>query len=304
MINELAEATGIVSEDPANGLASGEQILFAQKLFQLPFVERYGAIRPFWEIFQGALLTVSIKERDTLVCHGSAVVVASGKALCARHVLQPFANAIMAGAVSVLCAGITASGLQLWAVRHMTFGRENDLAILGLVAASSFPPDRLYVQATMDARLPAEGESVRMYGFVHSGEPAETIIAGSLIASRGVVSKRYDRGRDRAMCPWPGFEVACNAVGGMSGGPVFNEEGYLVGLVCSGYEQPDELGPAYVSALWPALALQYIGGWPIGMFPGSRRLLDLELPGWNIRNADLVDITEIHGEPHAVYLAT
>lgn len=45
----------------------------------------------------------------------------------------------------------------------------------------------------------------------------------------------YPHGRDRVMLPWPVLEVDCPTWGGMSGGPVFDEHGHLIGLLCSSF---------------------------------------------------------------------
>lgn len=52
--------------------------------------------------------------------------------------------------------------------------------------------------------------------------------------------------------PSPCFEVAMETLGGMSGGPVFNSDGRLVGIVSSSLEG----GPSYVTLLWDAIRLR------------------------------------------------
>lgn len=55
--------------------------------------------------------------------------------------------------------------------------------------------------------------------------------------------------------PWPTIELKANWRSGMSGGPLFNEAGEIVGLVSSSIE-PDETGYGVGFALW-------FGGFPI-----------------------------------------
>lgn len=58
------------------------------------------------------------------------------------------------------------------------------------------------------------------------------------------------------------IEVAMDTMGGMSGGPVVNDEGWLVGIVSSSFEG----GPTYVTLIWDALRLSVEGApqcvWP------------------------------------------
>lgn len=58
-----------------------------------------------------------------------------------------------------------------------------------------------------------------------------------------------------------------NTTGGMSGGPVFNTKGHLVGIVSSSYEAYDILGPTYVSLIWPAGVGEVAVQWPCGFWP-------------------------------------
>jgi serine protease Do len=69
--------------------------------------------------------------------------------------------------------------------------------------------------------------------------------------------------------PWPIVELKANWRSGMSGGPLFNEAGEIVGLVSSSIE-PDESGWGVGFGLW-------FGGFPIlNLMP----FLDASNPGW------------------------
>lgn len=82
------------------------------------------------------------------------------------------------------------------------------------------------------------------------------------IVSTGVVSQVFPEGRDRVMLPGPVVIVDCASWGGMSGAPVFDEHGRLVGLLSCSFSQALETGPSAVSLVWPALAHRIVGGWP------------------------------------------
>ena len=58
------------------------------------------------------------------------------------------------------------------------------------------------------------------------------------------------------------FKVAMDTIGGMSGGPVVNDEGWLVGIVSSSFEG----GPTYVTLMWDALRLS-VSGAPQSVWP-------------------------------------
>lgn len=55
-----------------------------------------------------------------------------------------------------------------------------------------------------------------------------------------------------------------DTMGGMSGGPVVNDEGWLVGIVSSSFEG----GPTYVTLIWDAVRVS-VSGAPANLWPGG-----------------------------------
>lgn len=88
---------------------------------------------------------------------------------------------------------------------------------------------------------PKPGGRVLALGFANldkaSEEPADLDrpLAQQLFGSIGEILhvEPPDAGRDR---PWPLIRVQADWPGGMSGGPVFNEAGHVIGLVSTGFE--------------------------------------------------------------------
>lgn len=83
---------------------------------------------------------------------------------------------------------------------------------------------------------PRIGETVIAFGFPQidtfrgDQEAVRTTIEEGMCAAYGRVTKLLPQGRDRAN-PTPVFEVEANWPSGMSGGPVLNESGEIIGLV-------------------------------------------------------------------------
>lgn len=73
--------------------------------------------------------------------------------------------------------------------------------------------------------------------------PMEQDIYGSVSEIIGLEPPDAERGR-----PWPMMRVQANWPGGMSGGPVFNTEGKVVGLVSTGFPGDDIAIATYFSA--------------------------------------------------------
>lgn len=54
--------------------------------------------------------------------------------------------------------------------------------------------------------------------------------------SIGIVTDVFPEKRDSSLLSFPSYDVEAHFIGGMSGGPIFNEAGELCGLICSGYD--------------------------------------------------------------------
>jgi hypothetical protein len=82
---------------------------------------------------------------------------------------------------------------------------------------------------------------------------------------------------------FPSFEVKTHFIGGMSGGPIFNEAGELCGLICSGY---DDAPIAYGVVLWPMTGIRIEHDVPVVVSKPPYTILELakvfvmNVPDW------------------------
>jgi len=96
----------------------------------------------------------------------------------------------------------------------------------------------------------------------------------NVLVAVGEVTEHYLTGRG-SMPPGPAIEVACSTPGGLSGGPAFDKNGRLIGILSNSYHDPDGRGPSYVSLLWTALAIEIAPGvFRPHFFPDKFRLLE------------------------------
>lgn len=153
-----------------------------------------------------------------------------------------------------------------------------DIAVLK--SATRPPPDMI---RNLPIRLgyagPRVGDVVVAVGYpqidtVHGNvERVATRVEEGMFAGYGRVTALHPHGRDRSQ-PTPVFEVAADWPSGMSGGPVFNMAGEVIGLVSRGLapEEGERLGTAW--ATWFE-ALPQLPSWaptldPLN--PGHRRV--------------------------------
>lgn len=82
------EATGVIVDDPAHGMAAGDALHFnAVPVF--PQDEVNAAWLENWETQEGVLLSIHFRGMFDHRIEGSAVMVAPGIALCATHGFYP-----------------------------------------------------------------------------------------------------------------------------------------------------------------------------------------------------------------------
>lgn len=210
----------------------------------IPSSEDIGRLDPIWE--HVAPLVVN---KEVL---GTATFIAPGMALTAAHVLnqlsrreKPLApGEIKYSGTSLLTYAARSSGAhtetQLMLAGVPSF--YSDVAFLNLRATSgpAGPSERL----TLTVSPPAVGSTVVAFGRPNK-YLADSHLGAKCIRIISRVVELHHIGRDQRL-PFACFRTDHDFAGGMSGGPVFNADGHVCGLVCSGAVEP------YVALLWPA----------------------------------------------------
>ena len=254
----------------------------------------------------GFLLSVHFQSSDFHRVDGTAVLVAPGIALCANHVVdEHLEEMLIPGGTLALCAGYTTHGAQLWKVTHITRVPNSDVCILCLALTSGLPPDRTFYQASISTRFPKLGERLFILGyrpesdnFIDLKEGDPDAAGMDLVVCTGSVTQLFNEGPDRFLYPGPSVMVECPAWGGMSGGPVFDSEGLLVGILTASLSSAGgDTSPSLVSLLWVALPHRFDGGWPTA--DGLQSLL--ERRGCEIDNRAAVDVTYAGAEVNVTY---
>ena len=109
--------------------------------------------------------------------------------------------------------------------------------------------------------------------------------------TRGRIVEVFPISRDRGMLNFPCFQTDARFEGGMSGGPIINEAGHVVGVICSSLP-PTEEDPTYISygsLIWPVLLTEVQGLDDNGQLE-TVTLYDLIVRGHIITDTSINDI--------------
>jgi hypothetical protein len=277
---ELKRVTGVICEDPLNGLGIGQGI-------RSELVTNFGGsdaiARPTWvenwDFFRGAILGLAFNTKNGHELDGTAVMVAPGLAVTTTHIFQNVTERIRQGTVVPYCYGVREGRLDIWKVTEVAHSPDDDIALLAVAACSKLPEDRTYYRLGITARAPRNGEPLHVLGFRRGGISSSGNrhdVEVNLYASRGSVTAVYPRGRDKTLVPYPAIELDCGSLGGMSGGAAIDENGLLVGVISRGLDTAEQTGPTYVSWIIKALTRTIRISWPPGVYKGAVSALSID----------------------------
>ena len=207
-----------------------------------------------------SLVAVAYLNDDGPSFLGSGVMVAPGLLLTATHVLDE----LRALGKHPIFLTFLPTGARGWLAKESrNLMRESkyeegeanpsDLTLVSCTLNSDALADYPLSLGTLRVGLPLVGERLWAFGFRH-GLVEDGVASVSPMVSSGLVTAAFPQGRGERM-PAPCIEVEMDTMGGMSGGPVVDSDGYVIGVVSSSFDG----GPSYVTLIWDALNYR-IGG--------------------------------------------
>jgi S1-C subfamily serine protease len=214
-----------------------------------------------------SIVALAMMADEGMTVVGSGVMIGPGLILTASHVLEEFP----AKGTGPLCLTFLPGAARAWVARGWTTtSRPNafdpdrrsvsDLTMMSCGLNSDAHEQFPLALAPIQLALPLIGERLWAFGYRH-GDIVDGAALLTPLATSGVVTACFPQGRGERM-PSSCIEVAMDTIGGMSGGPVVNDEGWLVGIVSSSFED----GPTYVTLMWDAMRLS-VNGAPQSVWP-------------------------------------
>ncbi len=220
-----------------------------------------------WGRTNGLVLSVAFIEDCRIAFSGTAVLVGPGIAIAALHVFSDRQESIVSKDTEVIVAGARGNRIEFWKPYAVTEIQGTDLLMISMDYSSPISPNHVFNGGCLTTRTPEIGETVTVLGYrpsrieFHDDDSNEVQFGGALHFGSGKVTSLFPEGRDTVMLPWPVFEIECPSQGAMSGGPVFDIDGLVIGILSTSFTSEEGAGPSYASFLWDALDAPIQGGW-------------------------------------------
>ena len=210
---------------------------------------------------------------------GTAVLVARNLAIAARHVIEDIYKQyfdlkpedLYGGKLGDVILNVAITQLETgaaWYIRHVWSSNHTDAAFLALEPKNDEAKRYEWHKLGIDLRLPNVGTQITALGFRKSeiinideglSQNGITSVKANceLNSVKGQVQEVLGSGRGDKQLKFPCFRTNAKFDPQMSGGPVLDENGFLRGLVCKGYDllSEDEEPISYVAGIMPVLAI-------------------------------------------------
>ncbi|REL39124.1 DUF4935 domain-containing protein [Rhodohalobacter sp. SW132] len=224
---------------------------------------------------KGLIVAIGFIDDEKQKIIGSGVMIAPGLCITATHVIEETKN------LSALLYSIPSeNSMRIWTPIDFhtqekvsigiipfqnTPSKYTDVGILSYSPLSKFTDKEDYFFAPLEASAPKINERLWATGYRETHNDGIPTI--SFFVTSGLVTEQYLQGRGSHI-NGPCIEVAMEAFGGMSGGPVFNDEGRIVGVISSSLEDDNgNNSPTYVSLIWTSLTSTVYSPWPENHWP-------------------------------------
>tara|TARA_R110002050_G_scaffold167946_2_gene299013 strand:- start:5709 stop:7139 length:1431 start_codon:yes stop_codon:yes gene_type:complete len=226
---------------------------------------------------KGLIVAIGFIDDEKQKVIGSGAMIAPGLCITATHVIEETKKK------SALLYSIPSENeMRIWTPQDFhaqekvsigiipfqkSYPKYSDVGILSYSPFSKFTDNEDFLFAPLEASAPKINERLWATGYRETHN--DGIPTVSFFVTSGLVTEQYLQGRGSHI-NGPCIEVAMAAYGGMSGGPVFNEEGRIVGVISSSIEDySGSNGPTYVSLIWTSLLSTVYSPWPENHWPGN-----------------------------------
>lgn len=220
-------------------------------------------------------LSIGAYKDGKYIVSGTATFIAPRLLITAKHVIEHYWREYkhnilnngeigvlseLQGNFNILAVQIIDNGKQgaTWDVRQIFIAPNTDIAFLSVIPASDAARNYKFKIPKIEILPPRVGSRISCFGYRQSrAEITKNIIEWEYIptSSLGVVIDIHQHKRDNFSINFPCIYTNARYDGGMSGGPVFNDEGNLCAIISSNLPPttPKEEHASYAALIWPSM---------------------------------------------------
>jgi len=229
------------------------------------------------------VVSIGYYDREHYLVSGTGVIVAPHLAITAKHVIEDFINKFTASNIErnlatgknnetiedinifIVQYGEGGKKLYVWRVYQVYFCLQSDIVYLYFLPVNSEANEYKWAKCKMELNPPKIGDKIAGFGFHNSSSEMVTSEKKTVLhwdnsgaTTTGQVTDVFPVQRDSSRLNFPCFQTDAQFEGGMSGGPIFNEEGHLCGLICASIPATEEFPEhvSFVTLLWPSMITQ------------------------------------------------
>lgn len=223
-----------------------------------------------------AFRLLAIDKDRNVFASGTCFSIAPGSLITAKHVIEDFCQRFSLDKLSnglevdfnIWAVQILENDdlYAIWAVNKLWALPNSDIALLQVIPYCENAAKMEEVkQVKLNLFPPAIGSRIVGFGY-HNSCVDKTNITNDVLnivaddiasATVGEVMEIHEFYRDKVRLNFPCFRVNARFDGGMSGGPVFNDNGEVCGVICSSLPADEECEEhiSYVTTLWPLMGM-------------------------------------------------
>jgi len=268
---------------------------------------------PFSPIEHVTARLVAFGPNDEIFVSGSCVRIAKNLYLTARHVvtdyLERFGHNPGEAKFTVWTIHVhPGPEYSIWEMDRLWLSPHSDLAVFHTMPYNDMAgAEKNTPSVGLNLTPPPIGS--RIVGFGHHSASGRIRMGADGrkhievntdgTATVGEVREIHPERRDSARLNFPCFRVNARFDGGMSGGPIFTDNGRLCGVICSSLpaSSESEEHTSYATTLWPLMGL------PIDVNPSPYRILEKPYPFIELARQQIIhvnDLTQVSVQEGAV----
>ncbi|SRR6266403_657042 len=205
------------------------------------------------KFFDAEYLKTSVKSVVIIFCDGepmgSGVFINSNTILTAKHVVENYKIITAIQELNEVSEDDILTIGNEYTVHTCNISENSDLALLLTVEPYKNIVPRI------NFNYPNVNDYCMTYSY-QKFKNEDDILFRNFVGSNGKILELYPYSRDSKWINYPSFCINTKFTPGMSGGPIFDIDGCLCGIVCTGSDGDDENEYAVGSLLHPLLGIK------------------------------------------------